>query len=87
MELVGYPLVLGLGTVYFTNRYLYKKYFNPVRAVNPFKKMLESSDSYSKKNMFTSRKKYWANKTLLLDIDGEDIVDSTLLEDDDLKMF
>lgn len=52
MDFIGYPLAFAMGSVYLTNRVLYKKYFNKVKSVNPFNQMLKTNSKYLQKGRF-----------------------------------
>jgi hypothetical protein len=83
MDFIGYPLAFTLGSVFMANRYLYRRYFNPVKVINPFKELLKRSQAGKHgKGMFTSQASYWANKTILLELDGEDVIDIELLNEE-----
>lgn len=82
MDFIGYPLAIGLGSIYMANRFLYKRYFNPVKDINPFKELLKRDKVWLAKSRFTTQKRFWANQTILMELDGQDIVDLHILKDE-----
>ena len=63
MELFGYPLAIGAGTIFMANRYLYKKYFNPAKLSNPFKFALSKNAEFRAKSWFLSNRRFMQNRS------------------------
>ena len=85
MDFIGYPLIFGVGSVYFANRYIYKRYFNPIIKNSPFVGLLKNNDLHNKKGFLTRENKFWADKTILMELQRDDIIDANLVDDEHIK--
>ena len=63
MDFIGYPLLIGAGSIFMANRYLYRKYFNPVVRKNPFQVALQRSSDYNSKPWYVSTSRFLRDKT------------------------
>lgn len=89
MDFIGYPLAIGVGSVMYLNRYLYKRYFNPPKERKieemirrKFNKSYKQSDFYSNIPYFkkTTQKNFLLEQSLVLKIKDRELFDAEFVD-------